>query len=161
MNFRPVHEQWHSLAVIGIPGIWLTPVVRTGQSELSGFKCERYATSDQWVRQQVVQLKQKLINLSYPRSAVYHAAQLNLPTKACVILEQIYGVPSCSLLPVEFRYTSFRNNVTVAMQTLSCRIVTPPKDWLAIPAGLKTVGTFADVNMDKGAESGAQELFGN
>jgi len=56
VKFRPVHEQWNSLAVIGLPGIWLIPVVRTGQGEISGFKCVSFATSDQWVRQQAGQL---------------------------------------------------------------------------------------------------------
>jgi hypothetical protein len=52
-------------------------------------------------------------------------------------------------------------NTAIALSTESCQIITPPKNWLDIPANLKPVKTFNELNMDKGAQAGAEDLFGH
>lgn len=160
-NFSPINDMCKSLPMLGLPNTWSIPVVRTGQKDVSGFTCESFSTTQAWTKEQVKQYNQGLIQRTSPRSADYNGANLGLPAAACQILERIYGVPSCSLLPIHFTYDKLRRSIGVGLKTESYNIVIPPKNWLDIPAEYKTVKTFNELNMDKGAQAGAEDLFGH
>lgn len=159
-NFSPVNDMCKSLSMLGLPNIWLIPVEHVGRKEVSGFTCDSFSTTQAWSKDQYKQYSQGLMQRTSPWAAEYQAANVNLPAPACRILEQIYGVPSCSLLPINFKYKKMTRNTSTALTTQSCQIVTPPKNWLDLPANLKTVNTFNALNMDKGAQAGAEDLFG-
>lgn len=160
-DFAPVNDMCKSLPMLGLPNIWLIPVVHVGHKEASGFTCENFSTTQAWSRDQYKQFDQGFMQRTSPSAAEYQAANVNLPKPACQILEQIYGVPSCSLLPIHFTYRKMTRNTAIALSTESCQIITPPKNWLDIPANLKPVKTFNELNMDKGAQAGAEDLFGH
>ena len=160
-NFAPVNDMCKSLPMLGLPNIWLIPVEHVGRKEESGFTCDNFSTSKAWSKDQLKQYSQGLTQRTTPLSAEYQAANVNLPGPACQILEQIYGVPSCSLLPIHFTYMKMTHTIGTCLSTQSCQIATPPKNWLDVPANLKPVKTFNELNMDKGAQAGAEDLFGN
>ncbi|MBP9093968.1 hypothetical protein KBI23_23300 [bacterium] len=159
-NFAPVNDMCKSLSMLGLPNIWLIPVEHIGRKEASGFTCDNFSTTQAWTKDQLKQYSQGLIQRTSPYAAEYQAANVSLPKPACQILEQIYGVPSCSLLPIRFTYKKMTHNTNIALETTSCQIATPPKNWLDLPVNLKAVKTFNELNMDKGAQAGAEDLFG-
>lgn len=160
-NFAPVNDMCKSLPMLGLPNIWLIPVEHVGRKDVSGFTCDSFKTSQKWTKDQLRQYSQGLMQRTSPMSAEYQAANVNLPGPACQILEQIYGVPSCSLLPIHFTYMKMTHSTGIGLSTESCHIVTPPKNWLDLPANLKPVKSFNELNMDKGAQAGAEDLFGH
>lgn len=160
-NFAPVNDMCKSLPMLGLPNIWLIPVEHVGRKEDSGFTCENFSTTKAWSKDQLKQYSQGLVQKTSPYAAEYQATNVNLPAPACRILEQIYGVPSCSLLPIHFTYKKMTHNTNIALETTSCQIVTPPKNWLDLPVNLKAVKTFNELNMDRGAQAGAEDLFGH
>jgi hypothetical protein len=160
-TFAPIDDMCKALPILGLPNIWLIPVVHIGKKVVSGFNCESFATTAAWHKEQVKQFDQGLIRRTSPHSAKYDGADIGLPKAVCQNLEHVYGVPSCSLLPINFTYDKFSGAVGKGLETDSCEIVTAPKNWLDVPAGYKTVKTFNELNMDKGAQAGAEDLFGH
>jgi hypothetical protein len=147
--------------MLGLPSIWLIPVVQTGTKDVSGFCCISHSTTPKWNFDQVKQYQQSLVNREAPRLAEYQACEINLPKPAYDILERIYGAPHCALMPIQFVYTRMKGSKTVALRTESVRQVTPAKNWLEKPPNLKSVKTFNELNMDRGAQAAAEDLFGN
>lgn len=160
-SFAPINDTCKSLPILGLPNIWLIPVVHKGHKDVSGFACESFITTQKWTAEQVKQFEQHLVNKSVPRSAEYQATEIDLPKQAYGILEKIYGAPTCALMPIHFSYTTMKGSVAIALRTDSVKQATPPKNWLEIPPKLKPVKTFNELNMDQGAQAGAEDLFGN
>ncbi|CAN5526256.1 hypothetical protein BH11CYA1_BH11CYA1_41430 [soil metagenome] len=159
-NFSPINDTCKSLPMLGLPSIWLIPVEHSGQKVSSGFNCETFATTPAWSNEQAKSFKQGLIQNTAPVSAKYEAANVGLPAPACQVLEKIFGTPSCSFLPIHFTFLKFNKNSSTGLETFSCHVVTPAKDWLDTPTNYKTVKTFGELNMDKGSQAGAEILFG-
>lgn len=160
-SFAPVEDICKSLPILGLPNIWLIPVVRLGQKDVSGFSCESYITTRKWTAEQVKQYQERLVNKTFPRSAEYQATEINLPKPAYGIFEKIYGAPHCALMPIHFTYTTMKGSVAVALRSNTIKQVTPAKNWLNLPVNFKQVKTFNELNMDKGAQAGAEDLFGH
>ncbi len=160
-SFAPIEDICKSLPILGLPNVWLIPVVRLGQKDVSGFACESFITTQKWTADQVKQYQERLINKTFPRSAEYQATEIDLPKPAYGILEKIYGSPHCALMPIRFTYTTMKGSVAVALRSDTIKQVTPPKKWLELPVNLKQVKTFNELNMDQGAQAGAEDLFGN
>ena len=160
-SFAPINDTCKSLPILGLPNIWLIPVVPSGKKNVSGFVCQSYVTPPKWTAEQVKQYQQRMVNKSYPRSAEYQATEIFLPKPAYGLLEKIYGAPACALLPIRFTYTTMKGSIAVALRSDAIKQVTPPKNWLELPVNFKQVKTFNELNMDKGAQAGAEDLFGH
>lgn len=160
-DFTPAYSMFKSLNIAGMPSVSTLPLVESKKTKVLGFECNTYKTTAKFTSEQKAQLDQRLITSRFPREAEYRAARALLPVPACRLLENIFGMPAYGEMPLFYSYISFGHAVKSVLLTHSCAVVPEPKNWLSVPRQGKLVKNFAELNMDKGAESGIENLFGS